>query len=127
MLPPDGRVAEQSTVTPPSTPAPPEEPEEPEELVEFELPEEREEALVGWELDAVVPEDDPGAPPEPPDCDPEPESAPEVDADPEVPAPENSLDDEHAVRATTAALRNRRGRARMTGTRYLGPRSRRHL
>jgi hypothetical protein len=74
VLPPDGKVAEQLTVTPPSMLEPPEEPEEP------ELPEEPEEP------EPPEPElpDEPEVPDEP-ELDPDPEGVPELEPlDPEL-------------------------------------------
>lgn len=80
VLPPDGRVAEQSTVAPPSAAELSEEPVEPElaaepesleEPVELGLPDEPEEA-----------EDDPDPLPELAVCDAEPKVAPELEPDP---------------------------------------------
>jgi hypothetical protein len=99
VLPPDGNVAEQSTV-PPSTPEAAEDPELPDEpelrevLEELALPD-------GLEEDPVT-----AAPlPELAEASPEAEGISEVDPGPSPPPVEEWLDDEHAASATTAALR----------------------
>ena len=106
VLPPDGSVAEQSTV-PASTPALPEDPElpdEPEPAEELEeLPGAPEEASEGRELEPELTEDDPSTE----------LLETEVDADPSPPPVEEWLDDEHAASATTAALRKRYERSLM--------------
>jgi hypothetical protein len=87
VLPPDGKVAEQLTVTPPSMLEPPEEPEEP------ELPEDPEEPELPEEPEEAEPPEDPEEPeppeelalPDEPELDPDPEGVPELEpVDPDM-------------------------------------------
>jgi hypothetical protein len=119
VVPPDGRVAVQSTVAPPSTLEVAEEPEEaelaeePETPEEPELPDEPELPEEGCVLDPDAREDVPDPPPEVlTDEDPE---LPEVDPVSSLPPVEELSDDEHADSARTLALKNRHWRALMTG------------
>jgi hypothetical protein len=113
VVPPEGSVAEQSTV-PASTPEPPEDPEladEPELPAGLEEPTVPEGPEEDWEDGA--PEPDPPA--ELPDRTLEPEAIPEVDPNPSLPPGEEWVDDEHAANTTTAALMNRGERWLMGG------------
>lgn len=134
VLPPDGKVAEQLAVTPPSMLEPPEEPEEPELPEDPEDPEPPEEPE-----EPELPEDpeDPDPPEEPelPDeleLDPDPEGVPELEPlDPDVvpeelwpalesappsfsvPQPISPEDGAHDTEKAMAAGRTRNGRALM--------------
>jgi hypothetical protein len=82
VLPPDGKVAEQSTVTPPSMLEPPEEPEEP------ELPDDPEEPEPLEEPELPEEPEEPELPDEP-ELDPDPEGVPELEpVDPDMVAEE---------------------------------------
>lgn len=131
VLPPDGKVAEQLTVTPPSMLEPPEEPEEP------ELPEDPEEPELPEEPEEPELPEDPEPPEEPelpdePELDPDPEGVPELEpVDPDMvpeelwPALESAppsfsvpqlispADGAHDTKMAMTAGRTRNGRALM--------------
>jgi hypothetical protein len=65
VLPPDGRVAEQSAVVPPSVPELPEEPDPPEEPEEPEEPVEPEEPELEWPPELELEVEDPELEPVP--------------------------------------------------------------